>query len=239
MELPITQEDYTKAIAEDNTLLAVWSDELYEKATNFKFSEFVLESIWDSCRNQKFLDRLFNYSCERLNIIPDELLDNFRNINDENSEAMIRLIKDRYHRFQMVIIEFLFQYLPFNHLVGLGQDINSKKIYGIESIYNLINDTEDSDTDIRKEIIKRLYNEIQKINNIDSTLSTISEQIQQKEQVKKLNSLRNASISVSKKVINENLLIINILESCPLEKLNDLVLDILDDDLIASNVLVG
>ena len=55
----------------------------------------------------------------------------------------------------------------------------------------------------------------------------------------KASSDRADLIDASKKVINENLLIINILESCPLKKLNDLVLDILDDDLIASNVLVG
>lgn len=232
-----SQEEYAKAQVFENSRPKLYLDDLFEKISNFKYSEFTLPSIQDGCENQEFKDRLFQYTCQRLNINPDDLLNEFQNLNDENSQALANLIKNRYNRFQMVIIEFLFELLPFNYLRNIANKIRSGKLGSIKNIYNLINDSEDNEFNIRNQLIEILEIEIQKINNIDNTMLTLSNQIQNREQAKKLNSIRNASISVSKKVIQENLLILNIIEKCPLQNLNDIILDILEDDLISSNLL--
>ena len=232
-----TQEEYANAQIIENDRPKLYLDELYEKISNFKYSDFTIQSIADGCENSAFKERLFQYACNRLNIQPDELSDAFSNAQDENSAAIANLIKNRYNRFQTVIIDFLFELLPFNHLRNISNKIKQGKLGSIKNIYDLINDSDDQAFNIRAQIIELLEKEIQKINNIDSTMLTLAGQLQNKAQSLKLNSLRSASVSVSKKVIQENLLILNIIESCPLQNLNDIILDMLDDDLIASNIL--
>ena len=237
MFLEFNQEEYAKFQTIDNTLPVLYLDELFQKISNFKYSEFTLPSIEDGCKNKEFKEKLFNFSCSLLNINSDELIDKFDNIQDENSEALGNLIKLRYSRFQMVIIEFIFEFLPFNHLRKISNKIKGNQLGEIKNLYNLINDSETNNINIKEILIELLYEEIRKINNIDSTMNTLANQIQNREQAKKLNNIKNASLSVSKKVINENLLIINIIENCPLDNINNIVLKLLDDNLIASNLL--
>lgn len=237
MFLEFTQEEYAKFQTIDNTLPVLYLDELFQKISNFKYSEFTLPSIEDGCKNKEFKEKLFNFSCSLLNINSDELIDKFDNIQDENSEALGNLIKLRYSRFQMVIIEFIFEFLPFNHLRKISNKIKGNQLGEIKNLYDLINNSETNNINIKEISIELLYEEIRKINNIDSTMNTLANQIQNREQAKKLNNIKNASLSVSKKVINENLLIINIIENCPLDNINNIVLKLLDDNLIASNLL--
>lgn len=237
MFLEFNQEEYTKFQTIDNTLPVLYLDELFQKISNFKYSEFTLPSIEDGCKNKEFKEKLFNFSCSLLNINSDELIDKFDNIQDENSEALGNLIKLRYSRFQMVIIEFIFEFLPFNHLRKISNKIKGNQLGEIKNLYDLINNSEANNINIKEILIELLYEEIRKINNIDSTMNTLANQIQNREQAKKLNNIKNASLSVSKKVINENLLIINIIENCPLDNINNIVLKLLDDNLIASNLL--
>ena len=237
MFLEFNQEEYAKFQTIDNTLPVLYLDELFQKISNFKYSEFTLPSIEDGCKNKEFKEKLFNFSCSLLNINSDELIDKFDNIQDENSEALGNLIKLRYSRFQMVIIEFIFEFLPFNHLRKISNKIKGNQLGEIKNLYDLINDSETNNINIKEILIELLYEEIRKINNIDSTMNTLANQIQNREQAKKLNNIKNASLSVSKKVINENLLIINIIENCPLDNINNIVLKLLDDNLIASNLL--
>lgn len=237
MFLEFNQEEYAKFQTIDNTLPVLYLDELFQKISNFKYSEFTLPSIEDGCKNKEFKEKLFNFSCSLLNINSDELIDKFDNIQDENSEALGNLIKLRYSRFQMVIIEFIFEFLPFNHLRKISNKIKGNQLGEIKNLYDLINNSEANNINIKEILIELLYEEIRKINNIDSTMNTLANQIQNREQAKKLNNIKNASLSVSKKVINENLLIINIIENCPLDNINNIVLKLLDDNLIASNLL--
>lgn len=237
MFLEFNQEEYAKFQTIDNTLPVLYLDELFQKISNFKYSEFTLPSIEDGCKNKEFKEKLFNFSCSLLNINSDELIDKFDNIQDENSEALGNLIKLRYSRFQMVIIEFIFEFLPFNHLRKISNKIKGNQLGEIKNLYDLINNSETNNINIKEILIELLYEEIRKINNIDSTMNTLANQIQNREQAKKLNNIKNASLSVSKKVINENLLIINIIENCPLDNINNIVLKLLDDNLIASNLL--
>ena len=237
MFLEFNQEEYAKFQTIDNTLPVLYLDELFQKISNFKYSEFTLPSIEDGCKNKEFKEKLFNFSCSLLNINSDELIDKFDNIQDENSEALGNLIKLRYSRFQMVIIEFIFEFLPFNHLRKISNKIKGNQLGEIKNLYDLINNSEANNINIKEILIELLYEEIRKINNIDSTMNTLANQIQNREQAKKLNNIKNASLSVSKKVINENLLIINIIENCPLDNINNIVLKLLDDNLITSNLL--
>ena len=237
MFLEFNQEEYAKFQTIDNTLPVLYLDELFQKISNFKYSEFTLPSIEDGCKNKEFKEKLFNFSCSLLNINSDELIDKFDNIQDENSEALGNLIKLKYSRFQMVIIEFIFEFLPFNHLRKISNKIKGNQLGEIKNLYDLINNSEANNINIKEILIELLYEEIRKINNIDSTMNTLANQIQNREQAKKLNNIKNASLSVSKKVINENLLIINIIENCPLDNINNIVLKLLDDNLIASNLL--
>ena len=237
MFLEFNQEEYAKFQTIDNTLPVLYLDELFQKISNFKYSEFTLPSIEDGCKNKEFKEKLFNFSCSLLNINSDELIDKFDNIQDENSEALGNLIKLKYSRFQMVIIEFIFEFLPFNHLRKISNKIKGNQLGEIKNLYDLINNSETNNINIKEILIELLYEEIRKINNIDSTMNTLANQIQNREQAKKLNNIKNASLSVSKKVINENLLIINIIENCPLDNINNIVLKLLDDNLIASNLL--
>lgn len=237
MFLEFNQEEYAKFQTIDNTLPVLYLDELFQKISNFKYSEFTLPSIEDGCKNKEFKEKLFNFSCSLLNINSDELINKFDNIQDENSEALGNLIKLKYSRFQMVIIEFIFEFLPFNHLRKISNKIKGNQLGEIKNLYDLINNSEANNINIKEILIELLYEEIRKINNIDSTMNTLANQIQNREQAKKLNNIKNASLSVSKKVINENLLIINIIENCPLDNINNIVLKLLDDNLIASNLL--
>lgn len=237
MFLEFNQEEYAKFQTIDNTLPVLYLDELFQKISNFKYSEFTLPSIEDGCKNKEFKEKLFNFSCSLLNINSDELINKFDNIQDENSEALGNLIKLKYSRFQMVIIEFIFEFLPFNHLRKISNKIKGNQLGEIKNLYDLINNSETNNINIKEILIELLYEEIRKINNIDSTMNTLANQIQNREQAKKLNNIKNASLSVSKKVINENLLIINIIENCPLDNINNIVLKLLDDNLIASNLL--
>ena len=238
MILNYTQEDISNKLVDENSLPELYLDRLYNQLENFEFSKFTPVAVEDACKNPQFKERLFKLACFKLNINSDELIDSFQNLNDENSVEIKKLINNRYSRFQMVIINFLYEDLPFNYLRKIANNIQAKKLGSIKNIYGLINDFDDNDFNIRTQIIELIELEIQKINNIDNTLLTISNQLQNKEQFKKLNTIRNASVSVSKKVIQENLLILNIIESCPLQNINDIVLNILDDDLIASNLLM-
>ena len=237
MFLEFNQEEYAKFQTIDNTLPVLYLDELFQKISNFKYSEFTLPSIEDGCKNKEFKEKLFNFSCSLLNINSDELINKFDNIQDENSEALGNLIKLKYSHFQMVIIEFIFEFLPFNHLRKISNKIKGNQLGEIKNLYDLINNSETNNINIKEILIELLYEEIRKINNIDSTMNTLANEIQNREQAKKLNNIKNASLSVSKKVINENLLIINIIENCPLDNINNIVLKLLDDNLIASNLL--
>jgi hypothetical protein len=237
MILNQTQEDYTSKLSEDNSLPELYLDRLYNLLLNFKFSKFTPVTIDDACTNEEFKQKLYNMVCHKLNVNPEELINNFENSNDENSVEIRKMIKNRYARFQMVIINFLYEQLPFNYLRKIANNINDGKLGSISNIYDLINDNDGGELNIRKQIMDIIELEIQKINNIDSTLLTLSNQIQNKEQFKKLNTIKNATNSVSKKVIQENLLILSILDTCPIDCLNTIILDMLDDDLIASNIL--
>lgn len=237
MILNQTQEDFTSKLGEDNSLPELYLDRLYNLLLNFEFSKFTPVAVEDACTNEEFKQKVYNMVCNKLNIDSDELINSFENTNDENSLEIRKLIKNRYSRFQMVIINFLYEQLPFNYLRKIANNINEGKLGSISNIYDLINDNDNGELNIRKQIMDIIELEIQKINNIDSTLLTLSNQIQNKEQFKKLNTIKNATNSVAKKVIQENLLILSILDTCPIDSLNTIILDMLDDDLIASNIL--
>ena len=79
MFLEFNQEEYAKFQTIDNTLPVLYLDELFQKISNFKYSEFTLPSIEDGCKNKEFKEKLFNFSCSLLNINSDELIDKFDN----------------------------------------------------------------------------------------------------------------------------------------------------------------
>ena len=72
--------------------------------------------------------------------------------------------------------------------------------------------------------------------NIQETLSSVQSGLENKEQLKKFNNLKNRQMAVSDKVIIENKFLIGLFQEIPLGNLYSLIKDIMDNEVVNSNL---
>lgn len=90
--------------------------------------------------------------------------------------------------------------------------------------------------DIREDIIKLLYSEIEKSKNLEDTLNIIQNTIDSKTQNENyVNIARKISLK-SDKVVTENKFLIGLLDEIPLENLEKIVDNIIADKLVWDNL---
>ena len=211
--------------SESEVIFLPFEEELFLKATSFKYSEFMLNTLYDTCKDQAFLNKLFQWACSKLNLNIEELKYYFEtNFDAESSTGLNSLVDKQYHRIQVVTIEFLFEYLPFNYLIKVSKNRGNL-------LDNLL-------INIRQDLLEQITLEIQKIENMARTLDIVREGLQNKEQLKKFSNLHNASISVSKKTQLENMYMYSIIDNCPFESLKSILSQMMDDDLVYSNLYI-
>ncbi len=115
MQLPTDFEDFSNT----ETVIQPFEEELYELASQFKYSSFTLSTLYDTCKNKDFKAKLFGYAAARLNIDLDELSYTFSIDNGaDESDKFNTLLKNQLSRFETLVIEFLFEYLPFNYVIN-------------------------------------------------------------------------------------------------------------------------
>ena len=133
---------------ESDVVFLPFEEELFLKTTSFKYSEFMLNTLYDTCKDQTFLNKLFQWSCTKLNLNIDELKYYFEsNFDTESGIGLNNLVNKQYHRIQMVTIEFLFEYLPFNYLIKISKNRGNK-------LDNLL-------VNIRQDLLEQITLEIQ------------------------------------------------------------------------------
>lgn len=206
----------------------IYEDNLLDLAKQFKFSEFTYFTLFEICKNKEFKDNLYNYCVSRLNLDLDQIDFYFNSNFSLDSESIRRLISKQQDRLEMVCIEFMYMNLPFNYLIKLNKMNKLGKLYS-RDLYPI--------DEIRDGLIKLLNLEIEKIMNVDITMDKIKSQLVNKKQSDKVGAIQTASQSISKKTILENKFIISVLDTIPSDKLESLIIDILDDSLIQSNMI--
>lgn len=226
MQLPTDFEDFSNT----ETVIQPFEEELYELASQFKYSSFTLSTLYDTCKNKGFKAKLFDYATARLNIDLDELSYTFSIDNGaDESDKFNTLLKNQLSRFETLVIEFLFEYLPFNYLIKASDDAwkSNNNITMNEFI-----------SGIRPLLNKYILLEIDKVNNVIKTIETIKNDLQQKEQVKKLSNLQTASLNISNKTILENRIMLSIINHCPRENLESIIKEMVDDNLVYANIFI-
>lgn len=226
MQLSSDFEDFSNT----ETVIQPFEEELFELAKQFKYTNFTLSTLYDTCKNSNFKTRLFDYAASRLNIDLDELSYTFGIDNGaDESDKFNNLIKNQLARFQTLVIEFLFEYIPFNYLIKASDEAWKNN--------NTININEFV-SGVRPLLNKYILLEIDKVNNIIKTLDTIRNDLQQKEQVKKLSNLQSVSLNISNKTILENRIMLSILNHCPRENLEKIIKEMIDDNLVYTNLYI-
>lgn len=226
MQLPTDFEDFSNT----ETVILPFEEELYNLAKQFKYSSFTLSTLYDTCKNKKFKERLFGFAANRLNIDLDELSYTFSiDYSADESDKLNNLLKNQLSRFETLTIEFLFEYIPFNYLIKASDEAwkNNPNI----SINEFV-------SGVRPLLNKYILLEIDKVNNVIKTLDTIKNDLQQKEQVKKLSNLQTASLNISNKTILENKIMLSILNHCPRENLESIIKEMIDDNLVYANIFI-
>ncbi len=226
MQLPTDFEDFSNT----ETVIQPFEEELYELASQFKYSSFTLSTLYDTCKNKDFKAKLFGYAAARLNIDLDELSYTFSIDNGaDESDKFNTLLKNQLSRFETLVIEFLFEYLPFNYLIKASDDAwkSNNNITMNEFV-----------SGIRPLLNKYILLEIDKVNNVVKTIETIKNDLQQKEQVKKLSNLQTASLNISNKTILENRIMLSIINHCPRENLESIIKEMVDDNLVYANIFI-
>lgn len=226
MQLSSNFEDFSNT----ETVILPFEEELLNLAKQFKYTDFTLSTLYDTCKSKEFKSKLFNYAAARLNIDLDELSYTFSiDFGTDESDKLNNLLKNQLSRFEMLVIEFLFEYLPFNYLIKASDEAwkNNNDISMNEFI-----------SGIRPLLNKYILLEIDKVSNVIKTIETIKNDLQQKEQVKKLSNLQSASLNISNKTILENRIMLSILNHCPRENLETIIKEMVDDDLVYTNIFV-
>lgn len=226
MQLPTDFDNFT----DTETVIEPFEDELLNLAKQFRYSEFTLSTLYDTCKNSDFKAKLFDYATKRLNIDLDELAYTFSiDYGADGSDKLNNLVKNQLTRFQTLVIEFLFEYLPFNYLIKSTEEVSISnpdiRIYDFISM-------------ARPLLNKYILLEIDKVSNVVKTLETIKNDLQQKEQIKKLNNLQRASLNISNKTILENRIMLSILNQCPKENLESILKEMVEDDLVYRNIFI-
>lgn len=194
-----------------------FEDDLFEKMIKFDFHGFTLPVAYDLIENREdFKLKLLGWCCNKIGINLDEFIDGIELLidNPNDSVDIKKLYDTQTKRIHSILIEFIFELLPFGILIKIS------KMRG-----NKINEVLPN---IREDIIRYLENDIIKINNLRNSLESMQTQLDNKEQLKKFKNLKNRQMNVSDKVIIENKFLIGLVQEIQQDKLEELISDIMD-----------
>lgn len=210
-------------VPDDEVTYLPFEEELFQNVTSFKYENFVLTTLYETCKDQRFLEKLFTWVCEKFNLDIDEIKAYFNNnFDEETRESLGKLVDNQYHRIQMLTIEFIFELLPFNYLIKISQKRGNK--------------FSDLMVNFRGDLTECIEGEIKQIDNMLLTLNTVRNGLQNKEQLKKFSGLHSASISVARKTQLENMYLYSVVNSWNQDNMNTILTQLLDDDLVYTNL---
>lgn len=208
---------------ENEVIYLPFEEELFLNVTKFDYSSFMLNTLYETCKDQKFLNKLFIWLSEKFNLDIDQIRNYFNNnFDEETRESLGKLVDTQYHRIQMLTIEFMFELLPFNYLIKISQKRGRK--------------LSDLMVNFRGDLLECIEGEIKQIDNMLITLNTVRNGLQNKEQLKKFSGLHSASISVARKTQLENMYLYSIVNSWNQDNIKDILTQLLDDDLVYNNL---
>lgn len=209
------------------TEVLYFEESLLKSLKEFRFQDFTMPIVYDLCNtNANFKFALIDYICLRLGIKLEDFIDEIElslpdDILDSGQE-----IKDIFHsssqRIQNILIQFIYEILPSGFLVK----ISKKRGHKFDEIKEFLRD----------DIINLLRMDIQKTLNIQETLQSVQSGLENKEQLKKFNNLKNRQMAVSDKVIIENKFLIGLFQEISLDNLYSLIKDIMDNEVVESNL---
>lgn len=209
------------------TEVLYFEESLLKSLKEFRFQDFTMPIVYDLCNtNANFKFALIDYICLRLGIKLEDFIDEIElslpdDIIDSGQE-----IKDIFHsssqRIQNILIQFIYEILPSGFLVK----ISKKRGHKFDEIKEFLRD----------DIINLLRMDIQKTLNIQETLQSVQSGLENKEQLKKFNNLKNRQMAVSDKVIIENKFLIGLFQEISLDNLYSLIKDIMDNEVVESNL---
>ena len=206
----------------DSINVVEFKEELYNFVRDYNFSSLNLDILFNEINNSKeFENRILELICFNLGYSFQELIDNlnFSRIDTDLGDVN-KLIFEQEVRIKKLIIHFIYEELPFNYLI---------KISKMKGKFNI-------KKDIREDIIKLLYSEIEKSKNLEDTLNIIQNTIDSKTQNENyVNIARKISLK-SDKVVTENKFLIGLLDEIPLENLEKIVDNIIADKLVWDNL---
>lgn len=209
------------------TEVLYFEESLLKSLKEFRFQDFTMPVVYDLCNtNVNFKYAVMDYICSRIGIkledfideielsLPDDIIDSGQEIKD--------IFKSSSQRIQNILIQFFYEILPSGFLVK----ISKKRGHKFDEIKEFLRD----------DIINLLREDIQKTLNIQETLSSVQSGLENKEQLKKFNNLKNRQMAVSDKVIIENKFLIGLFQEIPLGNLYSLIKDIMDNEVVNSNL---
>lgn len=209
------------------TEVLYFEESLLKSLKEFRFQDFTMPVVYDLCNtNANFKYAVMDYICSRIGIkfedfideielsLPDDIIDSGQEIKD--------IFKSSSQRIQNILIQFFYEILPSGFLVK----ISKKRGHKFDEIKEFLRD----------DIINLLREDIQKTLNIQETLSSVQSGLENKEQLKKFNNLKNRQMAVSDKVIIENKFLIGLFQEIPLGNLYSLIKDIMDNEVVNSNL---
>ena len=209
------------------TEVLYFEEKLLKSLKEFRFQDFTMPVVYDLCNSHpSFKSAILDYICYRLGIkledfideielsLPDDIVDSGQEIKD--------IFKSSSQRIQNILIEFIYEILPSGFLIKISKERGHK--------FDEIKDF------LRDDIINLLRKDIEKTTNIQETLISIQSGLENKEQLKKFNNLKNRQLAVSDKVIIENKFLIGLLQEISIDNLYSLIKDIMDNEVIESNL---
>jgi len=209
------------------TEVLYFEESLLKSLKEFRFQDFTMPVVYDLCNtNANFKFALIDYICVRLGIKLEDFIDEIELSLPDDIIDSSQEIKDIFHsssqRIQNILIQFIYEILPSGFLVK----ISKKRGHKFDEIKEFLRD----------DIINLLRMDIQKTLNIQETLQSVQSGLENKEQLKKFNNLKNRQMAVSDKVIIENKFLIGLFQEISLDNLYSLIKDIMDNEVVESNL---
>lgn len=209
------------------TEVLYFEESLLKSLKEFRFQDFTMPVVYDLCNtNANFKFALIDYVCLRLGIKLEDFIDEIELSLPDDIIDSSQEIKDIFHsssqRIQNILIQFIYEILPSGFLVK----ISKKRGHKFDEIKEFLRD----------DIINLLRMDIQKTLNIQETLQSVQSGLENKEQLKKFNNLKNRQMAVSDKVIIENKFLIGLFQEISLDNLYSLIKDIMDNEVVESNL---
>lgn len=206
----------------DNINVIEFKEELYSYVKNMNFSNLNLDILFNEIKESKeFENRILEATCYHLGYDYQDLIDNLDyNRIETDREDINKLITVQEERIKKLLIQFVYEELPFNYLM---------KISKIRGKFNI-------KKDIREDLIKLLNDEIAKSRNLEETLNILQDSIDSKTQSENFKNLSRKIDIKANKVIIENKFLIGIIDEITNDNLIKLVDNICKDKMVWDNL---